>query len=246
MELLKLQLNFNNMAFNGKHTSIREIIYRVKRHPLMADANFSDMHLDILDAIRSIGAPMVYEPALKYIDIQDNRGVLPDDLFYIDTAEFVYNNQCLAMTYAASKSGGRWNCVSQKACGIKSGLTYSIKRNYIYTDEETGVVKLNYMRLAMDEEGYPLIPDNVSLIRALEAKVKLNHFDIKHDMGEIPNFVISKLQQEYAWYIAQAENSMKMPSIDEMEGIKNALVRIIPNHVAHEEAFDYNNLRRVR
>lgn len=225
---------------------MREIIYRVKRHPLMADANFSDMHLDILDTLKSIGAPMVYEPAVKYVEILDNRGELPSDLFYIDSVEFVDKGSCLAMTYAASKSGGRWNCVSQKACSINTGLTYSIKRNYIYTDSETGTLKINYNRLSMDDEGFPLIPDNISLIRALEAKVKLNHFDIKHDMGEIPNFVVQKLEQEYVWYIAQAENSIKMPSIDEMEAIKNALVRIIPNHVAHEQGFDYDNLRRVR
>jgi len=75
--------------FNGKFISIREIVYRVKRNALMADANFSDMVLDVLDLIRSIGAPMAYESNIKYLNVVDYRAELPDNLFYIESVEKV-------------------------------------------------------------------------------------------------------------------------------------------------------------
>jgi hypothetical protein len=232
--------------FNGKFISIREIVYRVKRNALMADANFSDMVLDVLDLIRSIGAPMAYESNIKYLNVVDYRAELPDNLFYIESVEKVEPTGCFPMQYAISNSGGKWNCVSAAGCSIKSNLTYSIKRNYIYTDFETGTIALHFKQLSMDDGGYPLIPDDISLIRAVENYVKMKHYQEKWEMSEIPYAVFQKVEQDYLWYIAQAENSLKMPSVDEMETIKNALVRIIPNFRAHDESFDYEHLSRVK
>ena len=232
--------------FNGKYTSLREIIYRVKRHPLMADANFSDMALDVLDIIRSIGAPMAYESIIKYIPIENYRAILPSNLFYIERVDWITPTNNIPMQYAPSNSGGNWNCISAAGKAIESTYTYSVKRNYIYTDIESGSIGLHYKALVMDEDGNPMVPDNISLIRAIENYVKLQHFLPKHDLGEIPNHTISRLERDYMWYIGQAENALKMPDVDEMETIRNSLVRFIPNYRAHLEEFDYESLSRVR
>ena len=65
-------------------------------------------------------------------------------------------------------------------------------------------------------------------------------------MGEIPNYTIQRLERDYAWYVGQAESALKMPSVDEMETIRNSLIRFIPNYRAHLEEFDYESLSRVR
>jgi len=234
------------MAVNGNYISIKEIMYRVKRHRLMADANYSDMALDILDVIKSLGTPLAYNSCIKYIPITKYRSQLPKDILYIESVELKEGDQHTPMQYAVSNSGGVWNSVSAAGRKIVSRLTYTIKRNFIYTDIEHGIIALKFKQIVLDEDGYPMIPDNISLIRAIEAFVKWKHFDIKNDLGEVPIGIVEKANQEYTWYIGQAISSLQMPSVDEMESIKNALIRFIPNFRAHSEAFDYEHLTRVK
>ena len=53
-----------------------------------------------------------------------------------------------------------------------SDYTYKIQGNVIYTSIPNGVIEIAYQAISLDENDYPLIPDNSSFTRALEAYVK--------------------------------------------------------------------------
>nr|DAI45526.1 MAG TPA: hypothetical protein [Bacteriophage sp.] len=51
-------------------------------------------------------------------------------------------------------------------------LTYKIQGTVIYTSIKEGTIEIAYRAIAVDDEGYPLIPDKSSFSRALELYIK--------------------------------------------------------------------------
>lgn len=67
--------------FDGRYTHIREILERVQR-----DYGFSDVYADevkewIWDCIGYFGRDEVLVPSIEEVDITDNRGLLPGDIY---------------------------------------------------------------------------------------------------------------------------------------------------------------------
>jgi len=65
------------------------------------------------------------------------------------------------------------------------------------------------------------------------------------EFGDMSPGILSRVEQEYSWNIAAAITALKMPTSDEMEAVRNGLVRIISNYKAGSERFEYEHLRRV-
>ena len=231
--------------FNGKYISVNELIYRIKRNRLLSDVNYSDIAMDIMDLVKMVGAPIIYESKIETIPFVAFRTEIPKDMFYLEHLSYKKGNQMIPLQYSVSHSGGKWNCISERGMSIRSNMTYSIKRNYIYLDVESGVINIEYKAIVVDENGMPMIPDNVHLIKAIESYVKVQHFIEKDDMGDMHQSVLQRAEREYAWHIAAAETAFKMPSEDEMEVIRNGLVRFISNYRANAQGFEYGHLNRV-
>lgn len=94
-----------------------------------------------------------------------------------------------------------------------------------------------YEAIGVDQDGYPLIPDNSALTRALELYIKKQVFTILFDLGKITQQVYQNIQQDYAWAVGQAKSSMIMPSIDEMEALTNSLNTLVPRVMGHSSGF---------
>jgi hypothetical protein len=58
--------------------------------------------------------------------------------------------------------------------------------------------------MLLDEDGFPLIPDNQSFKKALEYYIKREYFTILFDIGVITAPVLTNAEQRYAWYVGQA------------------------------------------
>lgn len=106
--------------------------------------------------------------------------------------------------------------------------TYKIQGSVIYTSLKEGTIEISYRAIAVDDEGYPLIPDKSSFTRALELYIKKQCFTILFDLGKINQAVYQNVCQEYAWAVGQAQSDLIRPSIDEMQSITNALNTLIP------------------
>ena len=61
----------------------------------------------------------------------------------------------------------------------------------------------------------------------MKAYIKKEYFGIQFDLGKINLSVMNRADQEYAWYVGQAQSELIMPSIDEMESITNMWNRLI-------------------
>ena len=116
-------------------------------------------------------------------------------------------------------------------------LTYKVQGRVIFTSMKEGVIEIAYQAIKVDEDGFPLIPDNSSFIRALELYIKKNHFTVLFDLGKISPAVYSNVQQEYAWAVGQAQSDLIRPTIDQMEAFSNSWNTLIPRMSEHKSGF---------
>jgi hypothetical protein len=231
--------------FNGKYISAREILYRIRRNPLMNDANFFDIMSDIYDVLNLIGAPVVYESKMDTIPIVDFRIDIPNDLLYIEGVNLMDGANAVPLRNAQSKGKGSWGCLAHQGINYNATGTFHVKKNHIYFEYETGIALLEYKAIVMDDEGYPMIPDVIQLIKAIELYTKIQHLGIKVELGLFNGNILSAMQQEYAFYIAAAETHFKMPDEAEMESIRSGLIRIVSNFRSFDERREFETLPRI-
>lgn len=188
---------------------------RLTRHPLLQDIPFETVVDYTVDFIRIVGTPPSFLDKTAIIDIVDYRGILPCD--YYEMTQVRLND--------GSKRTFRYTTDSFHMSDNKpelSDLTYKIQGNCIFTAPlEQGQIEIAYQAMPMDEEGYPLIPNNSSYSRALEAYIKREWFTILFDQGKLNGQVLARADQEYSFYVGQAQSEIIMPTIDQMEAISN-------------------------
>lgn len=102
---------------------------------------------------------------------------------------------------------------------------YKIVGNYIQVSFPKGYVKLTYLSLPIDKEGYPLIPNNENFKMAIEFHV------IKRLIGagfEHKVFTYKMANELYDMHISRARNQISYPSFDQMRRNYNTNIRLIP------------------
>ena len=117
---------------------------------------------------------------------------------------------------------------------------YFIKPGWIVTNQKHGFIKLSYKAIAVDERGYPLIPDLISYQEAIYWYVVMKLTFPKFMSGKLTTSS-SKYSQKYAqqtyfytqsqwnFYRNQAYAEAMMPTADDMQNIKNDWNKLVPD-----------------
>ena len=204
---------------------------RITRHLLMQDITFETVVYYAIEFIRIVGIPKSFFEKTADIHIEEYRGVLPCDFYNMIQVRLMNHKHWPHHAFRASTdsfhmSGHKGECKKED---LRGGLTYKIQGSCIITSIREGTIEIAYMAMPLDEEGYPLIPDNSSYSRALELFIKVQWFTILFDMGKISQPVLANAQQQYAWAVGQAQTDLIMPTIDEMEAISNMWNKLLPD-----------------
>jgi len=141
----------------------------------------------------------------------------------------------------AERKEENWQVVTTRSMQTSNTITYKHVPGWIYTDFSTGMVELIYSAYKLDDNGFPLLPDNESLILAIENYIKFQYFTILFEMGQIAEKVLDRAEQQYLWYVGQASNSYDTPTEDEAEVIFDAICRLIPDREAFFTNFKYSS-----
>ena len=129
-------------------------------------------------------------------------------------------------------------CCPEDRADLRFNLpTYKIQGNVIITSREHCDVEIAYLGIPVDENGWPMFPDNGTFVAALEAYIKKQRFQILFDTGQINANVYNATMQDYAWRVGQAQSDLVIPTLDEMETITNLWHNLIPNMTAHRNGF---------
>ena len=131
------------------------------------------------------------------------------------------------------------NCVNETANNKDS---YIIDCDYIKTSFPTGKVCLSYMAFPVDDDCFPLVPDDISFKEAMFwyifKQMLLGGWDKPTNRIDY-NYA----DQKWRFYCTQARNAANFPDIDRMEGFMNQWVRLIPDLNRHELFFEELNTR---
>lgn len=197
---------------------------KLTRHPLLEDIPFETVVDYAVDFIRIVGTPPAFLEKTQEIEIKDYRGLLPCDYYQIIQVRVIDGEKRMGAFRYSTDSFHMSNTKPKHR-----GLTYKIQGSCIITSIPEGKIEIAYEAMPIDDEGYPLIPDNSSYSRALELYIKLQWFTVLFDTGKITPQVLSNTQQQYAWAVGQAQTDLIRPTIDQMESITAAWNKLLPD-----------------
>jgi len=116
--------------------------------------------------------------------------------------------------------------------------TYLIKSGYIKTNIETGYLMVAYQAIPVDDEGYPMIPDNQSFIEAIYWYIVMKLLYPKWASGQIRDAVYVDAKRSWNFYCKQAYGNSMMPNgAGQMESIKNTWHRLVEEFNEHDTFF---------
>ena len=193
-----------------QYVSIKEALRRTLSHPLLQDVNLGDAIQYVIDFIGSFGLPKMYIDKEADIEIKDYRGLLPCDLVAINQVMDKKDNMCLASmtdTFTPKKDGK----VPQ----------FKTQGRVIMTTKKEQNLVISYRAIPVDDDGYPLLPDNAIFLRCLNAFIKKEYFSYYFDEGKINVNVMEKAERDYYALANQLNSEFSIPSISEMESLKN-------------------------
>lgn len=217
------------MVNNFQWVNIRVILDRCLRHPLMNDLTLEAAVQYLVDFLGIMGLPTTYIDKLAVLNINDYRSLLPCDCISINQVRLPESKSC--MRYMTDN----FNTYNKD----KGEPTFKVQGRLIYTSFNTGLIEVSYKAIPTDDDGYPLLPDEPTFLRALELYIKKQWFTVLFDMGKISPAVLQNSQQEYAFAAGACNNTFMIPSVSEMESIKGLMNQIIPRYNEFKYGFKH-------
>lgn len=219
---------------------------RLTRHPLLQDIPFETVVDYAVDFIRIVGTPPSFIEKTEHIEIENYRGELPCDFYEMIQVRLAKSCDKGFESYEKHPVF-RYTTDSFHMSSHKpkiTDLTYKIQGNCIFTAPlRDGTIEISYMAMPIDDEGYPLIPDNSAYTRALEAYIKKEWFTMQFDLGKINQVIMAKADQDYAWAVGQAQTDLIKPTIDQMQSISNMWNTLIDRSQDHRKGFVHGGSR---
>ena len=221
-----------------KYISLRVIMDNILDHPMLRDVSFERAINYTQSFMRIVGCPRIFEERTALVEIENYRGMLPcnyNDIIQVRT----YGNGNKENYGVFRYSTDNFHMSDNKQSSFD--LTYKIQGNVIFTSIKEGTIEIAYNAFTTDSEGYPMIPDNSSFIRALELYIKKQYFTVLFDLGKINQAVYQNACQEYAWAVGQAQSDLVRPTVDQMQSFTNSWNTLIQKTNEHSTGFKNNS-----
>ena len=218
--------------FNGKFVSVGDIVWRVMRNPLCADLSYDQAAEFAIEFLRLIEAPLSFMDEICNIELSEHKGYLPHNLINIRGVRYTGLDGCtdpIAMRYATDIYHKSYD---SDVCGGE--FTYVVQNCILTASKSQGFVEVSYKAIALDENGFPMIPDNESYKYGLEYFILHRFLEPLWMMGKIQDKVWQYVGQQRDWYLGQASTSLIIQGNDHLESIMNGLNRIIIQDQSHE------------
>lgn len=235
---------------NSNYRSLGSLLWSLLKNQLAEQLTYEEAAEYCLEAIKLLGAPVLYESKIDKKELTSHKCELPCDLLYIEGVKY-YNGvddmnsivDCgipmreATNTFHMDLNSLDENILNSNSNYISSEFTYKIQKGILFSSIPVGCVTIAYKGIATDEEGYPLIPDNQKVQLALEYYTLSRYLEPLWMAGKITDKAFDYIQQKRYFYMASAQTGAQMPTVDKMESIMSGLNRLIVNTTAHSEGF---------
>ena len=186
-----------------------------------------------IDFMRLVGVPDMFTEKVAVLDINNYRAALPEDFYQVNQIRTTNGEY---FRYAGDTFHTH-KCFDNT---VSVDLTYKIQGGVIITSIEKGCIEVSYQAIAVDEEGYPMIPDNSSFTRAIQAYIKKEWFTILFDEAKISQQAFQQAQQDYAWAVGDCRSEFNRLTIDKAESLFNSWRTLIIRDTEHRRGFKNN------
>lgn len=234
------------MIKNIQYIRLHEVLSRVLRHPIFKSSGLNvaleDAVQYVIDFIHIMGMPEMFQD--KEIDVQITKfqGELPCDLVSINQVKNLQTGICMRSMTDTFMPEDFNNC----GC-YREEDTFKVQNRTIITSFKEGNIKISYKSIPVDEDGFPLLIDNPTFLKALELYIKLQLFTILYDLGKIQPGVMQNVQQDYAWAAGQCQSEFTIPSYSEMESISRNWTQMVQSVTDFDTGFKkYGNRNYIR
>lgn len=208
------------MVDNIQYVSLREIISRATRHPLLQDLDLEAAIQYAIDFIGIVGLPNIYIDKEECVEIHNYKGVLPCDLVRVTQVRDEKTKVCLR---------GMTDSFNGHSKHIPASPAFKTHGRTITTSFKEGRVRIAYKAIMVDNDELPMLPDNPVFLKALESYIKKERFGVLFDTGKIKGDVYNRAEQDYCWNVGKCVSDFKMPSESEMQSITGMIHRMIPS-----------------
>jgi hypothetical protein len=225
---------------------------------LSADVDWQDLLIWIGKYIGLLGAPKLYHdkttgehPLTPHVAITEHKGTLPSDFIKMlpggvrdaDTQEvYQYASDSFQKSYGKAV---RTETETSANLKVRDQITYHGLKTYslndfsIFVSEEDPVMELAYSAIKIDDNGFPMIPDNERIIEGckwfIADKAAFNLWGAKL----LDDKVYREIQQQRDFYMASAGTAAITMTPDEMETFQKAWVRLNPVLHKHQYSFRF-------
>lgn len=192
------------------------------------------------EALLFIGAFSQFETKIAELTIANNKTELPCG--FINLIDISHDS--LPLYYAGKSLINNLFCSDCKISTFDSSVSFGVNKQYFYyqgnnlvTSFSIGTVCISYTSMVLDEDGFPMIPDDVSYSKACASYVTMMLDRQDWRRGRTTDKVYAESKQDWDWYCGQAKGSANMPSLAQLENLKNVIVRLIPAQNQYSRMF---------
>lgn len=228
-----------------KTTSLQVIISKVVRDLGIGqeEVPFQDFIEWMVEAIQHVGAFKYYDQKSATLEVSNHMALMPCDLYRLmsvrgsnapsyrsgsgQNSKFLHYNPMLV-----AKNSEEYE---DKQHYIEAD--YRIERDRILTSFKTGALEITYQAIPTGEDGFPLVPDDISYADALFwyvcYKLAIRGYEFKSPQLRDINFS----RQKWNFYVKQARAEANMPDPDQIQRIAQQWLRLVPNVDAYYTDF---------
>ena len=212
-----------------RFVSLKEIINRVHLlgGDIVNDITEDDVITYAIELIGVVGIPQLFDHKVETLEIKKYKAPLPCDFVEEEGVKC-----CNDITFNASTD--MYNVQESKTFVP----TYKIQGDFIVTSVEKGYIRLAYTAIKTDSDGYPMIIDDQTFIRALVSYIVYKKVFTNYINGRLPSeSIMERIERDYEFNIAQAAQRLVLPTIDEFNNISRMMNSFIFRNNARKSGF---------
>lgn len=218
------------------YISLNEVMWSVTQNPLVANITTEEAAESALQLLKILKLPLAMVTEVKTLEVIEYKAKLPNSLITLNSVKrnglpLIYSSNPFHTSNHERKSEPNYYE------GCKPADTYILQECNIITSFEDGTIEASFDRLALDEDGFPMIPDNESMINAIKYHIMQNYAEALWYVGKITDKVFQHIQQQRDWYVGQAASSLKLLNIDHAEAMANSINRLIVDTRTHQKSY---------
>lgn len=244
------------MALTGRTVSLKNIIAKVFRDlNLKEEQDFINMIEWGAEALEQIGVFEQLTTKVYCADIKFYKAPIPCDMVYINSVAVdgvnlkpssnQFGVQQFEDTSDRADTGLAINIDKVQNAAYAGILdlvqhpnAYTISGGYIKLAKEKGKLQISYQAVPEDEEGYPLVPDDVSFREAVYRYIVYKWMYPQVIVGKIDARLLSDAEQKWHWYCNQAGAKAQMPDQGKLENIARNYLRLKPDLYRFDKFYD--------